>query len=48
MAAFERASKEPDASARLGLARVRYEGGVELAMSEQEGGRICITASGKL
>jgi hypothetical protein len=48
MAAFERAAKEPDASARLGLARVRYEGGVELAMSEQEGGRICITASGKL
>jgi hypothetical protein len=48
IAAFERASREPDASARLGLARVRYEGGVELSLTEEEGGRVCITASGKL
>ena len=48
LAAFERASNEPEASARLGLARIRYEGGVELALREEPGGRICITASGKL
>lgn len=48
VAAFERASNEPDASARLGLARIRYEGAVELSLREEAGGRICITASGKL
>jgi len=48
LAAFQRASNEPDASARLGLARVRYEGNVELSMNEEDGGRIRITAVGKL
>ena len=48
LAAFVRASNEPDASARLGLARIRYEGGVELSMKEESGGRIRITATGKL
>jgi hypothetical protein len=48
VAAFLRASKEPDASARLGLARIRYEGNVELSLAEEPGGRIRITAVGKL
>jgi hypothetical protein len=48
LAAFIRASNEPEASARLGLARIRYEGGVELSMKEESGGRIRITATGKL
>jgi len=48
LAAFIRASNEPDASARLGLARIRYEGGVELSLKEEAGGRVRITATGKL
>lgn len=48
LAAFRRASDEPDAAARLGLARIRYEGNVELSMKEEGGGRIRITAVGKL
>jgi hypothetical protein len=48
LAAFLRASEEPDASSRLGLARIRYEGGVELSIHEQEGGRVRITATGKI
>lgn len=48
LAAFVRASNEPGASARLGLARIRYEGGVELSMKEETGGRIRITATGRL
>jgi hypothetical protein len=48
LAAFLRAAAEPDESSRLGLARIRYEGGVELSMQEQEGGRIRIIAKGKL
>jgi hypothetical protein len=47
-AAFVRASNEPGEASRLGLARIRYEGGVELSMQEQEGGRIRVTATGKL
>lgn len=47
-AAILRASNEPEAAARLGLARVRYEGNVELSMKEEDGGRIRITAVGKL
>ena len=47
-AAFQRAANEPEAAARLGLARIRYEGNVELSMNEEEGGRIRITAVGKL
>lgn len=48
LAAFQRASDEPDAAARLGLARIRYEGNVELSLKEENGGRIRITAVGKL
>jgi hypothetical protein len=48
LAAFSRAASEPEASARLGLARVRYEGHVELSLREEESGRIRITALGKL
>lgn len=48
IAAFLRASSEPGESARLGLARIRYEGGVELAVHEQEGGRVRVTATGKI
>ena len=38
----------PDTATRLGLARIRYEGAVELSLHEQEGGRIRLTATGKL
>jgi hypothetical protein len=48
MAALERAQREPDASARLGLARMRYEGGVELKLEEVPDGRIRFIAAGKL
>jgi hypothetical protein len=47
-AAFLRASNEPGEGSRLGLARIRYEGDVELSVQEQEGGRIRVTATGKL
>jgi hypothetical protein len=46
--AFERAATSPSASARLGLARMRYEGAAELTMCEEPGGRIRLTAKGKL
>ena len=48
LSAFERASEDPDASARLGLARIRFEGNVDLSLTEEEGGRIRVTASGAL
>lgn len=48
VAAFLRAANEPEASSRLGLARIRYEGGVELALHEQDGGRVRVTATGKI
>ncbi|HEX6271687.1 MAG TPA: hypothetical protein VFZ53_01540 [Polyangiaceae bacterium] len=48
LAAFLRAAREPENSGRLGLARVRYEGNVELSMKEEDGGRIRITALGRL
>jgi hypothetical protein len=48
LAAFQRASGESGASARLGLARVRFEGHADLVLTEEEGGRIRITAKGKL
>lgn len=48
VAAFLRAASEPDESSRLGLARIRYEGGVEISLQEQEGGRIRVTATGKV
>jgi hypothetical protein len=48
LAAFLRAANEQEKSSRLGLARIRYEGGLEVSLQEQEGGRIRITATGKL
>jgi hypothetical protein len=48
LAAFQRAATTSEASGRLGLARVRYEGNVELSMEEEQGGRIRITAVGKI
>ncbi len=48
LAAFERAADTPDGPARLGLARIRYEGNVELHLEEERGGRIRVTASGAL
>jgi len=47
IAAFVRAANEPEASARLGLARMRYEGRFELHLNEQADGRVRITAVGK-
>jgi hypothetical protein len=47
LAAFVRAANEPDAPARLGLARMRYEARFELHLAEQIDGRVRITASGK-
>jgi hypothetical protein len=44
LAAFERASRDPSASARLGLARLRYECKAELSVEEESGGRIRVTA----
>jgi len=48
LAALERAVAEPHASARLGLARIRFEGNVELSLTELADGRIRVTALGKL
>jgi hypothetical protein len=42
--AFTRAAMEPEASARLGLARMRFEGNVELSVVEEPGGRIRLNA----
>jgi hypothetical protein len=47
VSAFVRAANEPDAPARLGLARMRYEARFELHLDEQADGRVCITAVGK-
>lgn len=48
MAALQRAEREPNASARLGLARMRYEAAVALNLEHTEDGRIRFTARGKL
>lgn len=48
LAAFMRAANEPDAPARLGLARMRYEGRFELYLNEEADGRVRMTAVGKL
>jgi hypothetical protein len=45
--AFVRAANEPEAPARLGLARMRYEARFELHLDEQIDGRVRITATGK-
>jgi hypothetical protein len=46
--AFARAAVSPDASAQLGLARIRFEGQAELYLEEQDNGRIRIVATGAL
>jgi len=49
VAAFLRvAGADPTAASRLGLARIRHEGRAELSLEEEPGGRIRITATGKL
>jgi hypothetical protein len=48
LAAFERAARDPEASARLGLARLRYECGAEISVAEEEQGRIRVTARATL
>ena len=48
LAAFLRAAREPDTTGRLGLARIRYEGNAELSLKDEGGGRIRITARGRL
>jgi hypothetical protein len=47
IAAFFRAAKEPEAPARLGLARMRYEARFELHLDEESDGRVRIVAVGK-
>jgi hypothetical protein len=48
IAAFERAALETGARSRIGLARVRLEGNVDLSLTDLESGRITITARGSL
>jgi hypothetical protein len=48
LAALERSQTEPDASARIGLARMRYEGGAKLRLKEEADGRIRFMAIGAL
>jgi hypothetical protein len=48
VAAFARAANEPEEPARLGLARMRYEGKFELHLNEEDGGRVRVTAMGRL
>jgi hypothetical protein len=48
VAAFARAANEPEEPARLGLARMRYEGKFELHLNEEAGGRVRVTAVGRI
>jgi anti-sigma regulatory factor (Ser/Thr protein kinase) len=48
LAAVRRAADEPEAAARIGLARIRFEGNAELRVREQKDGRICVTAAASL
>jgi hypothetical protein len=48
IAAMMRAQREPESSARLGLARMRYEAGCELTVEDVPGGRIRFKAIGVL
>jgi hypothetical protein len=48
VAAFRRAAFERTESSRLGLARIRYEGELDVSMSEEKGGRVRVIASGRL
>ncbi len=47
-AAFTRAANDTSERARLGLARMRYEGQFELHLAEEDDGRVCVTAVGSL
>jgi len=46
--AFKRAADTPGGSARLGLARMRFEGKVELSLDETKDGRIRLSARGAI
>jgi hypothetical protein len=46
LAAFQRAADNPDSAARLGLARMRLEGRVELFVADGADGRISVIARG--
>ena len=48
LSAFRRTADSPEAAARLGLARIRYEGKAAISMEVQEGGRVRVTAIGML
>ena len=48
IAAFARAAREPGTTAKLGLARMRYESQFELRVQEEPGGAVRVTAVGKL
>jgi hypothetical protein len=47
LAAFRRAAENPEAASRLGLARMRLEGRVELSVAEAPDGRISVIARGR-
>ena len=46
LAAFRRAAESPEAASRLGLARMRLEGRVELSVADTADGRISVIARG--
>lgn len=45
-AAMLRAATLPAHASRLGLARIRHEGGFHLSCESEPGGRVCVRASG--
>lgn len=47
-AALVRAATAPAGQSRLGLARIRFEGNVDLSAEQNEDGQICVTAKGEL
>jgi hypothetical protein len=48
IAAIERAASDPEATSRLGLARIRFECQADLSIQEEEDGRIRVTACAPL
>ena len=48
LAAFTRATREPESAPRLGLARLRYECRFDVFVSEEDDGQVRVTAIGKL
>lgn len=48
LAAFQRAADNPEAASRLGLARMRLEGRVELFVTDAADGRISVVARGNV